>query len=85
VGHHAGVERDDPQVQRVSDAYLEPFDAYGARDELRHWVSLARRTGCVTRALSYVHALEGEPESAFEELEWPVRGWLLEVLDPTVG
>lgn len=85
IAWHAGVERDDPQVQRVRDAYLEPFDTYGRREELRRWVSLARRTGCVTRALSYVHALQGEPESALEELEWPVRGWLLEILDPDLG
>ena len=85
IAWHAGVERDDPQVQRVRDAYLEPFDTYGRRDELRRWVSLARRTGCVTRALSYVHALQGEPESALEELEWPVRGWMLEILDPDLG
>ncbi len=85
IAFHAEVERDDPRVERVRDAYLEPFGAYGSRADLQHWVSLARRTGCVTRALSYRNALEGEDESAFAELEWPVRGWLLEVLDPEVG
>jgi hypothetical protein len=44
-------------------------------------VSLARRTGCVSRALSYRRALQGEPISTHRDADFPVRGWLLELLE----
>ncbi|RYU10621.1 aminoglycoside phosphotransferase family protein [Nocardioides iriomotensis] len=79
LAFHAGCEVDDPRVLRVRDAYLEPFTAYADRAELVELVTLARRTGAVTRAMSYQHAFHGEPRSAEAEMDWPVRGWLLEL------
>jgi Phosphotransferase enzyme family len=81
VSWHARTTLDDPRVLRLRDAYLEPFEGYAGGEQLHRLVHLARRTGCLGRALSYVYALEGEPLTAHEELEWPVRGWLLELLD----
>ena len=81
IAWHAGTEVDDPRVARVRDAYLEPFGTRGTQEDRVRWVGLARRTGCLSRSLSYVHALEGEPPSAHEELDWPVRGWLLDLLE----
>jgi hypothetical protein len=81
IAWHAGTTVEDPRVVRVRDAYLEPFASYAGHDRLVRLVHLARRTGCLGRALSYVHALEGEPREAQEELEWPVRAWLLDLLD----
>lgn len=78
---HAGCELDDRRVTRVRDAYLEPFTAYADRPALLHLVDLVRRTGCVTRALSYRAALAGEPVATHREHDFPVRGWLLEVLE----
>ena len=78
IAFHSGREVDDPLVLRVRDAYLEPFTAFAPRSELVEHVTLARRTGAVTRAMSYQHAFDGEPRSAQAELDWPVRGWLLE-------
>ena len=78
IAFHAGLEVDDPLVLRVRDAYLEPFTALAPRAELVALVGLARRTGAVTRAMSYQHAFAGEPRSAEEAADWPVRGWLLE-------
>ncbi|MDX6326815.1 MAG: hypothetical protein QOK15_3169 [Nocardioidaceae bacterium] len=85
IAWHADTTVDDPRVRRVRDAYLEAFDGYADREHLRRLVHLARRTGCLGRALSYVSALEGEPRTAHEELDWPVRGWLLELLDDAWG
>ena len=34
IAHHSGCEVDDPRVQRVRDAYLEPFTTYAPRSEL---------------------------------------------------
>ena len=79
IAYHADCERDDPRVLRVRDAYLEPFTRYADRAELVEMVTLARRTGAVTRAMSYQHAFAGEPRSAEAAEDWPVRGWLLEL------
>ena len=81
VAWHARCELDDPRVTRVRDAYLEPFTAYAERAELLRQVELARRTGCVTRALSYRASLLGEPVATHRKEDFPVRGWLLELFE----
>ena len=86
VAWHAGLFGDEgrvdaPEVVRVRDAYLEPFTAYADRATLVRGVALARRTGCVGKALAYRAALTDEPVSAHAEMEFPVRGWLLELLE----
>ena len=86
IAYHLGVFRedgviDDPRVLRVRDAYLEPFTTLAPRAELRRLVDLVRRTGCLTRALSYRAALTGEPVSAHEEHEFPVRNWFLGITE----
>ena len=82
IAYHVGVYEDgqpivDARVLRVRDAYLEPFTAYADRDDLVRYVDLARRTGCVGKALSYQAALAGQPVSAHAEMEFPVREWFL--------
>ena len=72
---------DDPAVHRVRDAYLEPFTSYATRAELVRHVDLARRTGCVARAMSWRAALVDASRAEQAELEFPVRGWLLSLLD----
>ena len=84
IAHHGLTSLDDPRVLRVRDAYLEPFTAFASRDELARCVDLARRTGCVTRALSYRAALGGEPVSVHADHDFPVRGWFLEILDEAI-
>jgi hypothetical protein len=81
VAHHAGLDIDDAEVRRLRDAYLEPFTAYAGRVDLVRYVGLARRVGCVTRALSYQLAFEGEPVRTQAEFEFPVREWFLELLE----
>jgi hypothetical protein len=84
LAFHAGIpvegqHVDDPRVLRVRDAFLEPFTPFGARDDLVHGVDLARRTGCVVRALSWRAAMSDVPPSANQEYDYPVREWLLEL------
>jgi len=79
IAHHGGCEVDDPQVQRVRDAYLEPFTAYAPRSELIAQVDIARRVSVVTRALSWRGALIESPASVHREYDFPVRDWLLEL------
>ena len=87
VAFHAGLyvegrPVDHPAVLRVRDAYLEPFTGLAGHDELVRDVDLARRTGCVGKALSYRAALRDAPVEAQAALGFPVRDWLLGLLDP---
>lgn len=86
LAFHAGVyvegrPVDAPAVLRVRDAYLEPFTGFATRPELVHLVDVARRAGCVAKALAYRSGLRDTPEATEAELGFPVRDWLLALLD----
>jgi len=72
----------DSRLLRLRDAYLEPFSSLCGVEELRWLVGLARSTGCVTRALAWERALQEAPLSVIAKYEFPVRSWLLELLEP---
>ena len=76
VAHAAGVPVEDPVVDGVREAYLEPFAAYGTPAWLREQVRLARLTGVVVRAASWRAALLGQPPEVHRDLGFPVRAWL---------
>ena len=76
-----GVTVDSPAVRRLRDAYLEPFTPYADRAALVELGVLARRAGCVARALSWRRALQGEATAAHAEHGFPVRGWLRQALE----
>jgi hypothetical protein len=80
IAHHGGCEIDDPRVRRLRDAYLEPFTTYGPASELTALVDIAQRVGAVTRALAWRAALLGTPASVHREHDFPVSGWLEELL-----
>lgn len=84
IAQHAGLFTsdgtfDDPRVLRVRDAYLEPFTLFASHGDLVRCVDLVRRTGCLTRAVSYRAALAGEPVATHEAEDFPVRGWFLAI------
>ena len=64
----------------MRDAYLEPFTVYAAHRDLVRLVDRARQAGRVTRALAWRAALVAEPPEAHAEWDFPVRGWLEEIL-----
>jgi hypothetical protein len=72
----------DPRLLRIQDAYLEPFTGLGSREELLRWMELARSTGCLTRAMAWESALQDAPATVVARQEFPIRGWLLELLKP---
>jgi hypothetical protein len=74
---HAGASLDDARVQRVRDAYLEPFVRFAPRPALIEAITLARRVGCLTKALAWRAALVGAPLDVHIEFEFPIRDWLL--------
>jgi hypothetical protein len=88
IAFHVGLLDDDrgmindPRVLRIRDAYLESFGDFGSHEELLRWVTLARTIGCVTRALAWERAAQDAPHSVIAEHDFPVRGWLLELLEP---
>jgi len=87
IAFHAGALRedrrmDDPHLLRIQDAYLEPFTGLGSREELLRWMELARSTGCLTRAMAWESALQDAPATVVARQEFPIRGWLLELLKP---
>jgi len=87
IAFEAGVPVDgrqfhDSRLLRRRDAYLEPFSSLCGIEELRWLVGLARSTGCVTRALAWERALQEAPLSVIAKYEFPVRSWLLELLEP---
>jgi hypothetical protein len=88
IAFHAGMlhngrgDIEDPRVSGIRDAYLEPFTGFGSRKELVRWVALARSTGCLTRALSWERAVQHASASVAVEYEFPVRAWLMELLEP---
>ena len=80
IAHYSGCEVDDPRIERVRDAYLEPFTAYAPRSDLIALVDVARQVSALTRALSWRAALIESPASVHRDYEFPVRGWLRELM-----
>jgi hypothetical protein len=72
---------DAAPVLRLRDAYLEPFTRYSDRPDLIRLVDLARRAGCVSKALSYEAALLDAPVEVGAALDFPSRAWLLSLLE----
>jgi Ser/Thr protein kinase RdoA (MazF antagonist) len=56
------LEGGDPRIERMRDAYLEPFGSYGSRAELLEAFAIAYRLGTIARALSWHRAVQAFPE-----------------------
>ncbi len=76
------VDRDDPQLRPVIDAYLEVWRTGGeSAAELQRQLDLALRTGTLGRAAGWQRAL-GDPEVAVEhDFGDAVPYWLLQLAD----
>jgi hypothetical protein len=63
----------DPDLERIRDAYLEPWATYADRKTLRRAFELAEAVGRLSRSLSWIRAYggpDGDPES-----KESARGW----------
>jgi hypothetical protein len=86
IAHHGNCDVTDPRVRRVRDAYLEPFTAYAPPSELVELADLAQQVGAVARALSWRAALIASSTEVHREHDFPVRGWMQELLaDPRLS
>jgi Phosphotransferase enzyme family len=68
-------------VERLRDAYLEPWSDLAPRARLLREAQIAQQVAKVGRALSWQRALTGSPPEVVAEWEDPVSGWLEELLD----
>jgi Ser/Thr protein kinase RdoA (MazF antagonist) len=70
---------EDPDVQRAREAYLEPWEGFAARGELRQAAALAERLGMLVRALTYRRIQLLSPE-AHDEYGESASSWLQDFL-----
>ncbi|MCW2502585.1 MAG: hypothetical protein JWO79_869 [Actinomycetia bacterium] len=82
VARHQGM--DGPGLAAIRDAYLEPWTAEYAIDDLRLAARLAIRIAIPGRSLSYQRALCTVPFADRGEDSDAVGGWLNELLAPDI-
>lgn len=83
IAEHPGLAAGPADLQRLRDAYLEPWTADASLSDLRALVPLAMRVGTLARALTWHRILDGIPAADRAEHAAYVPGWLLEyLLDP---
>ena len=80
-----GLAEDAPELDRLRDAYLEPWGRYGRREEVVTAFRLARRLAPVNGALSWHLTLASLEESARREYARPVPALLREFLEYDSG
>jgi hypothetical protein len=68
----------DPDLERIRDAYLEPWTAYGDRASLLRAVELADTAGRLTRALAWLRAFAAAGPDEQPESAESARGWFEE-------
>jgi Phosphotransferase enzyme family len=78
--HCFGLDEGDADVERAREAYLEPWEGFGARTELRTAAALAVRLGMLCRALTYRRIELQSPEAFVTWYGEGVAGWLEDFL-----
>jgi len=58
-----GLEPGGPELLRLRDAYLEPFEGLASPNDLRVAFDLAHRTGTIARALAWSRYFAGDPDA----------------------
>jgi hypothetical protein len=81
IGHAFELERGDPALVRLRDAYLEAWSDRHDRATLREAADLVVSVSKVSRALSWRRALETSDPGRAEYAE-AVPGWLGELFEP---
>ena len=70
LAYRQGIEPGDAQLQRLRDAYLEPFARASGRNDLAAVADLALRTGTVARALAWHRYVSSrKPEERAEDAD----------------
>ena len=86
LGARYRVASDDPVLQRLRDAYLEPWTGPFSRSELVELAANAVAVAPINRARSWERALSAVPPAERGEYREAVPGWLRELIDaPATG
>lgn len=81
IAYGRKLAEDDPVLIELRDLYLAQWREYGAPEELRRVLDLARPLAMVNRALTWRQALRTLPPDQHGEYADAVPGWLQEVLE----
>ncbi len=81
IAYRLDLADDAPELDRLRDAYLEPWTAYAPHDELVRACRLATRVAMPARALTWHRVLCVLNADARREDADAVPGWLMEFLD----
>jgi hypothetical protein len=74
------LDRTAPELERVRDAYLEPWSTFGSRAELVRAFELAQQLAAVSRTLTWYRTVSALGPGYRDPEGDPVVGWLREVL-----
>jgi hypothetical protein len=75
----------DSRLERMRDAYLEPFGSYGSRAELLEAFATAYRLGTIGRALSWYRAVQAHPAIEAEQSDSVPYGLKLFLKNGPIG
>jgi Phosphotransferase enzyme family len=75
----------DPRLERMRDAYLEPFGSYGSSAELLAAFAIAYRLGTIGRALSWYRAVQAHPAIEAEDSDSVPYGLKLFLKNGPIG
>jgi hypothetical protein len=75
----------DARLERIRDAYLEPFGSFGSRAELLDAFAIAYRLGTIARSLSWYRAVQAFPEIEPEESDSVPYGLKLFLANGPIG
>jgi hypothetical protein len=81
IADQAGIAADAPELDRLRDAYLEPFEDLAPRPQLEHELRLAEYVDGVARAESWRRALTDASAEEVAQFQDPVAEWLTELID----
>lgn len=84
VADQAGLHERDPALDRLRDAYLEPFDGLASRAQLERELDLAAYVDGVARAEAWRRALADATPDEIASYENPVAAWLTELVDTPI-
>jgi hypothetical protein len=74
--HRFELGENGREVERAREAYLERWESFGPRPELRTAAKLAERLGMLCRALTYRRIQLQSPEALMTVYDESVSGWL---------
>ncbi|MEZ4709709.1 MAG: phosphotransferase [Caldilineaceae bacterium] len=80
TAHWLDLDEQGPEIQKLRDAYLEPWTIFAPRQNLNQALTMAYRLGMVNRALSWQHGLGQLSEKDKGPYADSVPGWLQDYL-----